>query len=150
MLAQLYSSDVRTGITNAASATHDIADGRGPGYASASIAGVIPAGFTTTVTSFIASVPGTVLGFACKLDAVGCAAGETITVHLHKNATNLLNADVIIAQADVLAAKTGVLTLVGADLNYVAGDVITVAAVQAGGGPPAASTLFASIAIRNT
>jgi hypothetical protein len=150
MIGQLFDASVRGAISNAASAVSDIAAGHGPGYASAQIAGVIPPGVSTTVTSFIASVPGTVIGFACKLNAVGCAAGETITVHLHKNATNLLNADVVIAAADVLNPKVGVLTLVGADLNYVAGDVVTIVAVQAGGAPPTADTLFASIATRNS
>jgi hypothetical protein len=150
MLAQLIDSQTRGAIVAATAAAADIAGGHGPGVVNSGIAGVIPPGVGTTVQILAASVPGTVLGFAVKL-RVACAAAETLVIQLLKNATTLLAAgNLTVDAADATAVQVAVLTLVGADLNYVAGDAISMVVTQAGGAPAAAADLTTDLAIRNT
>lgn len=144
MLAQLFPQEFRDAVT-------DIADGHGPGVVNSGIAGVIPPGAATTVQLLAASVPGTVLGFAAKLNTAGCAAAETLVIQLLKNATTLLAAgNLTVDTADGTAVQVATLTLVVADLDYVAGDAISMIVTQAGGAPPTAEDLTVSLAIRNT
>ena len=127
-----------------------VATGKGPGFASGAIAGVIPPGVATTVNLLVASVPGTVLGFAARL-ATACAVPETLTIQLFKNAVTLLAVgDLVLNLASGTTGHAATLTLVVADLSYVAGDVISMVVTQAGGAPPLAANLFTSTAIRNT
>ena len=159
MIGQLFDASVRGAITHVgangsshsqvAAATADIAGGKGPGGMNTGISGVIPPGVATTVNILTASVAGTVLGFAVKL-ATGCAAAETLTIQLRKNATTLLAAgDLVVDQADGVTVQVAALTLVGADLGYVAGDLISMIVTQAGGAPPMAANLFGTVSFRN-
>ena len=151
MIGQLFDASVRGAIVNAAGAVADIAAGHGPGVVNGGIAGVIPPGVGTVVQLVEASVPGTVLGFAAKLNTAGCAAGETLTIQLLKNATTLLAAgDLVIDAADALTVQVAALTLVVADLDYVATDAISMTVTQAGGAPATAEDLTVTLAFRNT
>lgn len=146
----IYETAIRDAVTNSSAAVADIAAGHGPGFVHSGIAGVIPPGVGTTVQVLAASVPGTVLGFAAKL-ATGCAAGETLTIQLLKNATTLLAVgDLVIDAADATAVQVATLTLVVADLDYVAGDAISMVVTQAGGAPPTAADLTVDMAIRHS
>jgi len=150
MLAQLIDSQTRGAIVAATAAAADIAAGHGPGVVNSGIAGVIPPGVGTTVQLLAASVPGTVLGFAVKL-ATACAAAETLTIQLLKNATTLLAVgDLVADTADGTDVQVSALTLVVADLDYVAGDAISMVVTQAGGAPPTAADLTTTLAFRNS
>ena len=134
-------------ISNTISAVNT---GKGPGFVHSGIAGVIPAGVGTTVQILEASVPGTVLGFAVKLKTA-CAVPETLTIQLLKNATTLLAAgNLVLNLASGTTAHAASLTLVTADLNYVAGDAISMIVTQAGGAPPLAADLSVDVSIRHT
>jgi len=148
--ADLVSTDIRTAISNASSAVADIAGGKGPGVVNSGIAGVIPPGVATTVQLVAASVPGTVLGFAVKLKTA-CAAAETLTIQLRKNATTLLAAgNLVLNAAAGTTVHAATLTLTTVDLNYVANDGISMVVTQAGGAPPTAADLTVTLAFRNT
>ncbi|HUU34886.1 MAG TPA: hypothetical protein VMW48_12545 [Vicinamibacterales bacterium] len=151
MLGQLVDSQTRGAIVAATAAAADIAAGHGPGFVRSGIAGVIPPGVGTTVQILAASVPGTVLGFAVKLNTAACAVAETLVIQLLKNATTLLAVgDLTLSIADGMDVTPATLTLVVADLDYVAGDAISMVVTQAGGAPPLAEDLIADLAIRNT
>jgi len=150
MLGQLVDAQTRAAIVDAEAAAADIAAGHGPGTVRSGIAGVIPAGVATTVHILLASVPGTVLGFAVKLNTAGCAAAETLVIQLLKNATTLLAAgDLTLAAVDGTDVTLATLTLVVADLDYLAGDDISMVVTQAGGAPPTAEDLIVDLAVRN-
>ena len=151
MLGQLVDAQTRAAIADAEGAAVDIAAGHGPGVVRSGIAGVIPPGVATTVHILLASVAGTVLGFAVKLNTAGCAAGETLVIQLLKNATTLLAAgDLTLAAADGTDLTLATLTLVVADLDYLAGDDISMVVTQAGGAPATAEDLIVDLGVRNT
>lgn len=56
----------------------------------------------------------------------------------------------MIDAADATAVQVATLTLVVADLDYVAGDAISMVVTQAGGAPPTAADLTVDMAIRHS
>jgi hypothetical protein len=161
MIGQLYPASVRAAITHTtatgashstvAAATAAIAAGKGPQKITVEQTGVIPAG-PTTLAAFIAALPGTITGFVAKLNTAACAAGESITIELLKNATTLLAAgNLVLDNTNALNAEVASLTLVLADRNFVAGDVVTIRTARvAGGGPTPAAALIFTIDLLNT